>query len=202
MENYSKGENVELEMVLRVPGCTEQTMHMTVNPSSKIRGIISAALDKLKTETQLLFIGSGPAVGKAVSCAEITKKRVKNLHQINHLCYKKVLEYWDPKLEGLDRLCVTREIPTIAILLSKEPLDSSVPGYQAPGSTGDDFWKQETHVKRRRNLNSTKDQKNRHHGRHGNASSQPRENQRYHRPRNDKSDKHTSGEQNKKSHES
>nr|XP_027226036.1 ribonuclease P protein subunit p25-like protein [Penaeus vannamei] len=206
MENYSKGENVELELVLKVPGCLEQTSHVKVNPSSKLRDTISIALDKLKTETQLLFVGSGPAAGKAVSCAEITKKRVKNLHQITHLCYRKVQEYWDPKSDGLDRLCVTREIPTVAILLSKEPLDSSLPGYQAPGSAGDEFWKNDTQIKRRRNLNSTKDQKNRHQGKQGSASSNPRENHRNHRSRNDKGDKQTGkteqGEKNKKTHES
>ncbi|XP_047480282.1 ribonuclease P protein subunit p25-like protein [Penaeus chinensis] len=205
MENYSKGENIEHELVFKVPGCLEQTSHVKVTPSAKIRDTITIALDKLKTETQLLFVGSGPAAGKAVSCAEITKKRMKNLHQITHLCYRIVQEYWDPKSDGLDRLCVTREIPTVAILLSKEPLDSSVPGYQAPGSAGDEFWKHDSQAKRRRNFNNTKDQKNRPQGKQGSASSYPRENHRNHR-RNDNGDKQTGktaqGEQNKKTHES
>jgi ribonuclease P/MRP protein subunit RPP25 len=44
------------------------------------------------------------------------------------LFHFRVEEYWEPKEEGLDQLVVTREIPTIHILLSREPLDQNEPG--------------------------------------------------------------------------
>lgn len=150
VENYSKGENVDVELKVFVPGCIRDASRIVVSPSTKMRDIITVALDRLKTEEQLLWIGSGPAAVKAVSCVEVVKRRIKTLHQITQLAYKMVEEYWDPKQEGLDRLKVTREVPTVVILLSKQPLDPSVPGYQPPGSLGDDFCKQQTQQRRHR----------------------------------------------------
>ena len=44
------------------------------------------------------------------------------------LTASRVEEYWEPQLEDLDRLVVEREVPTIHILLSKDPLNSAEPG--------------------------------------------------------------------------
>ncbi|KAG7159954.1 ribonuclease P protein subunit p25-like protein [Homarus americanus] len=150
MENYSKGDNVEVELEVSVPGCHDNTSKMVVNPNTKMRDILTVALNKFKTEEQQLWIGSGPAAVKAVSCVEVIKRRNRNLQQITQLAYKRVEEYWEPKLEGLDRLRVTREVPTVVILLSKQPLDPSLSGYQAPGSLGDDFCKPDVQQRRRR----------------------------------------------------
>lgn len=49
-------------------------------------------------------------------------------------CYKcvcmpfRVEEFWEPQLEELDPLVVVREVPTIHILLSKDPLNTAEPG--------------------------------------------------------------------------
>ncbi|KAM3614059.1 uncharacterized protein V6R79_009282 [Siganus canaliculatus] len=85
--------------------------------------------------TQLVFTATGRGVAKAITCAEIVKRRVKGLHQLTRLLFSAVVEVWEP-LEpgaGLDPLTVRRNLPAIWILLSREPLDSSQPGYQAPG---------------------------------------------------------------------
>ncbi|XP_066966459.1 ribonuclease P protein subunit p25-like protein [Macrobrachium rosenbergii] len=155
MENYSKGENVETEAEWNIP-VGDTTSRLEVTPSTKIRDAITIALEKLKTENQLLWIGAGPAVSKVVSMAEIVKKRVKGLHQVTQLSYKRVDEYWEPKLEGLDRLKVTREVPAVAILLSKDPLDASVPGYQGPGATGEELWLSKSQAKKKNNSNKNK----------------------------------------------
>ncbi|CAL4075277.1 unnamed protein product, partial [Meganyctiphanes norvegica] len=152
VEYYSKGENLELESLPVVPGCSDQTLQVKVTPGTKIRNVISETLRKFQNENQLLFVGSGAATGKVITCAEVVKKRLKKLHQITILGYKKVEEYWEPKTEGLDRLKVVREIPTIFILLSKQPLDATVPGYQPPNSSGDEFWKSKPRAKGRKSI--------------------------------------------------
>ncbi|CAJ1061339.1 ribonuclease P protein subunit p25-like protein isoform X2 [Xyrichtys novacula] len=83
----------------------------------------------------IIFTASGKGVSKAITCAEIVKRRVKGLHQLTKLQYSTAVEVWEP-LEpgaGLDSLTVNRNVPTIWILLSREPMDSSQPGYQPPG---------------------------------------------------------------------
>ncbi|KAG7274218.1 hypothetical protein CRUP_007655, partial [Coryphaenoides rupestris] len=63
-----------------------------------------------------------------------------------NLCKDDVMwlrELWEP-LEpeaGLDSLTVSRNVPAIWILLSRDPLDPAVPGYQAPGNF-DSLWAQ------------------------------------------------------------
>ncbi|XP_039973042.1 ribonuclease P protein subunit p25-like protein [Xiphias gladius] len=94
---------------------------------------------------QIIFTASGKGISKAITCAEIVKRRVKGLHQLTRLQYGTVVEVWEPlePAAGLDSLTVSRNLPAIWILLSREPLDSSQPGYQAPGRY-DALWAQST----------------------------------------------------------
>ncbi|XP_008321182.1 ribonuclease P protein subunit p25-like protein [Cynoglossus semilaevis] len=92
---------------------------------------------------QIVFTASGKGVSKAITCAEVVKRRVKGLHQLTKLLYSTAVEVWEP-LEpdaGLDSLTVNRNLPSIWILLSTAPLDSSQHGYQAPGRY-EDLWAQ------------------------------------------------------------
>ncbi|ELU16798.1 hypothetical protein CAPTEDRAFT_38823, partial [Capitella teleta] len=135
MENYTKGEVKELEDVPCLP-FHESVVHMKVNYGSKMKNILGYATKKIKENEvrQISWNASGKVISKAISCAEIMKKRHKELHQITDIRFKRVEEFWEPKLEGLERLKVNRDIPAATILLSKDPLDKSIPGYQAPGS--------------------------------------------------------------------
>ncbi|XP_033495804.1 ribonuclease P protein subunit p25-like protein [Epinephelus lanceolatus] len=92
---------------------------------------------------QIIFTAVGKGVSKAITCAEIVKRRVKGLHQLTRLLFSTVQEVWEPlePAAGLDSLTVSRNLPTIWILLSREPLDCSQPGYQAPGRY-DALWAQ------------------------------------------------------------
>ncbi|XP_031694435.1 ribonuclease P protein subunit p25-like protein [Anarrhichthys ocellatus] len=84
---------------------------------------------------QILLTASGTGVSKAITCAEIVKRRVKGLHQLTRVQFSTVDEVWDP-LEtsaGLDSLTVSRNLPSIWILLSRDTLDQSQNGYQEPG---------------------------------------------------------------------
>lgn len=89
----------------------------------------------------VVFTALGKAASKAITCAEIVKRRVPGLHQVTQLAYSSVLDYWEPidPALGLDSLTVTRKSPCIWILLSAAPLDKCTLGYQTPGRH-DDLW--------------------------------------------------------------
>ncbi|CAH1790383.1 unnamed protein product [Owenia fusiformis] len=141
MNNYIKGETKEVmpEYGLQMD---PSVVHMRVNSGSKIRNLMTYAIKKIKEPnvTQLVWNGSGQALTKVIACAEIMKRKVKGLHQITKTDYKRIEEYWEPKIEGLERLKVNRDVPHMMILLSQNPLDTEEPGYQAPDK-GDAFWK-------------------------------------------------------------
>ncbi|KAL3831505.1 hypothetical protein ACJMK2_023246 [Sinanodonta woodiana] len=142
MENYTKGEIKEVTEAPVFPIQEDTGVEMKVNSGSKIKNLMGFAMIKIKEPNirTISWNGSGNAITKTISCAEIMKRKIKGLHQITKIRYRRIEEYWEPKVEGLERLKVNKDIPAISILLSKDPLDSSEPSYQAPGSF-DEFWK-------------------------------------------------------------
>lgn len=138
MENYEKGEVKELEDHVNMQCVLENAVRMNVNAGSKIHNLMKFAEKKLNEPDtrQLTWNGCGQAVSKAISCAEIMKRQFKELYQVTEIRFKRIEEYWEPKVDGMDRLKVNRNVPVITILLSKDPLDATIPGYQAPGSAG------------------------------------------------------------------
>ncbi|KAM9851941.1 ribonuclease P protein subunit p25-like protein isoform 1-T4 [Aulostomus maculatus] len=171
MENYSKARTVEQPSVCPFPALLADTPEVRVKDGSKIRNLLRYALSRIEAKPptveddaqhppdddvadeaqqeapgrQLVFTASGKGVSKAITCVEIVKRRVKGLHQVTRLLYSTVVEVWEPlePAAGLDSLTVSRNLPAIWILLSREPLDSSQPGYQAPGRYGT-LWAQTT----------------------------------------------------------
>uniref|UniRef100_A0A1B6LT18 DNA/RNA-binding protein Alba-like domain-containing protein n=2 Tax=Graphocephala atropunctata TaxID=36148 RepID=A0A1B6LT18_9HEMI len=151
MDKYKKGKNVEEPLEksqIPIPNLPEDMLWMQVNPGTKMRNVLDHALEEMKIRNTVMWSGSGPAVGKVISCVEIMKRHHK-LHQVNKICFRKVKEYWDPLIEDLDPLVVIRELPTIHILLSKDPLDTSLPGYQAPEAKSYQRQKQPNRERRR-----------------------------------------------------
>merc|ERR1712019_243432 len=69
---------------------------------------------------------------KAVTLAEVVKRRFKGLHQIAGLSTTEIVDEYEPIEEGLDKVTETRTLSCIEIKLSKEALDTSDKGYQAP----------------------------------------------------------------------
>jgi len=69
---------------------------------------------------------------KAVTKAEIVKRRFKGLHQITKVGSQEIVDEYEPLEEGLDKVTDTRSLPSIEIKLSKDALDTSDKGYQAP----------------------------------------------------------------------
>ncbi|KAL1463197.1 hypothetical protein WDU94_014973 [Cyamophila willieti] len=182
MENYSKGANEEEPWDLSkvsIPSLPEDITWMKVSPGAKIRNLLEFALKDFKDKDLILWSGSGPGINKTISCAEITKHKFPNVHQISTICYRKVIEYWDPLIDALDQLKVTRDIPTIHILLSKQPLDTTISGYQDPGNKSV-FWKTSSGTpsfNQRQRRKQTRDYKNKPHSDLGlvrNKKSKPR----------------------------
>ena len=86
---------------------------MRVKEGSKIRNLMGFAMARMQGEKldrgvggvagsggagglrQVVFTGSGRAVTKTITCAEIMKRKVGSLHQLTKLRYKGVKEVWE-----------------------------------------------------------------------------------------------------------
>ncbi|CAH1977090.1 unnamed protein product [Acanthoscelides obtectus] len=137
MENYKKGKNVEEPLdryKIPIKNLPENFLWMQVRGGSKIRNLLSHALNEMPEAKHIVWTGFGPSVGKTVTCTEIMKREYQyTLHQITKICYRLVEEYWDPLLPELDQIVVKRKLPMIHIYLSIEHLDAEELGYQYPG---------------------------------------------------------------------
>lgn len=126
------------------PGLESGVLEMRVKEGSKIRNLMGFAMARIQGEKdtsggglrQVVFTGSGRAVTKTITCAEIMKRKVGSLHQLTKLQYKVVKEVWESTEGAVTQMTVHRTVPSISILLSKDPLDPQEPGYQPPESLG------------------------------------------------------------------
>ncbi|EGG17638.1 RNase P protein subunit [Cavenderia fasciculata] len=103
--------------------------------TNQITSAIEHGLNLLKNDdmTQVFIKAVGSSsISRAILATEILKYRVAGLHQITEIGTVGVITEYLPKEEGLDNVQITKQTPFIRITLSKTPLDSSNPGYQAP----------------------------------------------------------------------
>ncbi|XP_026864621.1 ribonuclease P protein subunit p25b [Electrophorus electricus] len=123
------------------PGLLPGVLEMRVKEGSKIRNLMGFAMARMQCEAgssgqaslrQVVFTGSGRAVTKTITCAEIMKRKMGGLHQLTKVRYKSVREVWESQEGGDGEMTVHRTVPSISILLSKDPLDPLEPGYQPP----------------------------------------------------------------------
>merc|ERR1719331_3346945 len=82
--------------------------------------------------SKVVIKATGNALTKAVTSAEVIKRRFKGLHQITNIGSTEIVDEYEPIEEGLDKVTQTRNLPFIEITLSKEALDTGDKGYQAP----------------------------------------------------------------------
>merc|ERR1712048_1459344 len=80
----------------------------------------------------ITITGTGNAITKAVTLAEVAKRRFKGLHQITSLSTTEIVDEYEPLEEGLDKVTDTKTLSCIEIKLSMETLDTGDKGYQAP----------------------------------------------------------------------
>ncbi|XP_046846934.1 ribonuclease P protein subunit p25-like protein isoform X1 [Xenia sp. Carnegie-2017] len=128
MENYKKLHRKPVDELPKGPH------DIFISSGSKLKTVISRSVELLEeVDGKVVLIGCGPTVNKTITCAEIIKRQYQTLHQNNKLFYKRMEDVWEPNESiGLDKLTVTRNVPSMKITLSKAPLESSDPGYQAP----------------------------------------------------------------------
>ncbi|NXN27855.1 RPP25 protein, partial [Nycticryphes semicollaris] len=138
MENFRKVRTSEEESPLPFPDLPPDVVEMKVKEGSKIRNLMNFAMAQmeLKGQRQIVFSGSGRAITKTITCVEIMKRKLGGLHQVTKVRYKTLLEVWenqDPLPGGLaQNLTVHKNVPSICILLSRDPLDPNQTGYQSP----------------------------------------------------------------------
>ncbi|XP_061671331.1 uncharacterized protein LOC133498476 [Syngnathoides biaculeatus] len=146
-EGFKKVCRTEEHSPCPFPGLTPGTLEMRVKEGSKIRNLMGFAMARMQGEKglcgggesglrQVVFTGSGRAVTKTITCAEIMKRKVGSLHQLTKLQNKVVKEVWENTEQGTSEMTVHRTVPSISILLSKDPLDPQEPGYQPPETLG------------------------------------------------------------------
>ncbi|NXJ72967.1 RPP25 protein, partial [Rostratula benghalensis] len=148
MENFRKVRTLEEESPLPFPDLPPEVVEMKVKEGSKIRNLMNFAMAQmeLKGRRQIVFSGCGRAITKTITCVEIMKRKLGGLHQVTKVRYKTLLEVWenqDPLPGGLaQNLTVRKNVPSICILLSRDPLDPNQAGYQSPepqqGDAGED----------------------------------------------------------------
>ncbi|XP_017279070.1 ribonuclease P protein subunit p25-like protein isoform X2 [Kryptolebias marmoratus] len=144
-DGFKKVCRTEEESPCPFPGLPSGVLEMRVKEGSKIRNLMGFAMARMQGEKagsgggadsaglrQVVFTGSGRAVTKTITCAEIMKRKVGCLHQLTKLRYKVMKEVWESNQGGTSEMTVHRTVPSISILLSKDPLDPREPGYQPP----------------------------------------------------------------------
>ncbi|XP_072409131.1 ribonuclease P protein subunit p25-like protein [Chiloscyllium punctatum] len=137
MANYRKIGRTEEESPLPFADLPADTVEMRVKEGSKIRNLMGFALARMELEgtRRIVFSGSGRAVTKTITCAEIMKRRLGGLHQITKLRPRSLRETWQSSTAGSGAaLTLLKTVPSVCILLSKEPLDPAEAGYQPPDS--------------------------------------------------------------------
>ncbi|NWS14424.1 RPP25 protein, partial [Pachyramphus minor] len=138
MENFRKVRTLEEEMPLPFPDLSPDVVEMKVKEGSKIRNLMNFAMAQmeLKGSRQIIFSGCGRAVTKTITCVEIMKRKLGGLHQVTKVRYKTMLEVWEKQDllpdSPAQNLTVHKNVPSICILLSRDPLDPNQTGYQPP----------------------------------------------------------------------
>lgn len=76
-----------------------------MNGGSKIRNLLDVALKGFVEKGAIVWTGSGTAISKTISCAEILKRKHK-AHQITKISYKKyVVAFVAPTIFNLIEPC-------------------------------------------------------------------------------------------------
>jgi hypothetical protein len=69
---------------------------------------------------------------KALILIELVKRRIGDLHQLNKIHSTVIVDVYEPKVEGLEKITQPRRVAALDCILSKEPLDNEKVGYQEP----------------------------------------------------------------------
>jgi len=110
-----------------------QDNEIRVTNTGGIGRFINYGIKLIQGEKQTLVIKAmGQTIKIGIVVAEILKRRVAGLHQITEFSSVEVVDVYEPIEEGLDRVQISRLIPSVVITLSLLPLDTTNAGYQEP----------------------------------------------------------------------
>ncbi|KAL2469534.1 Alba DNA/RNA-binding protein [Abeliophyllum distichum] len=94
--------------------------------------IYATSLLQDKQEKEVVLKAMGQAISKAVTIAEIIKKRIPGLYQDISTSSTTITDAYEPIEEGLNPVEMKRQVSLITITLSTFELNKNSPGYQAP----------------------------------------------------------------------
>ena len=114
MENYNK---VQKEKVATVENEIRVT---TKGQVSKYLSYARRIFEKTDFRT-LEIRGTGNAIVKALILIELVKRRIGNLHQLNRITSTEIVEEFEPKVEGLEKMEQRRRVTCLNCVFSKDP---------------------------------------------------------------------------------
>ncbi|KAG2391887.1 hypothetical protein C9374_013372 [Naegleria lovaniensis] len=103
-----------------------------LDPSLLQKDEASTSTETPQQYDSVVLKAMGKAIQKAVTIAEVLKRRVAGLHQNTSIESQEIEDQYEPKEEGLDIVTKKRTVSSIIIKLSKKPLDTNALGYQPP----------------------------------------------------------------------
>ncbi|VDK71148.1 unnamed protein product [Litomosoides sigmodontis] len=102
------------------------TKEMVVKENTKFKNIL-IFVDKLFQDANcrmVIFKGVGEATAKCISCVEVFKRNYKGgvLYQWNKIVFTRRTDSWVPVAESVNKILIHMDVPTIYILISRDPL--------------------------------------------------------------------------------
>ena len=73
-----------------------------------------------------MFKATGNAIPTALLAAEIVRRRIKGLHQVNAIGSIEVVDEFKATEEGLDDIKLTRNISLLSVKLTKKPSEEDL----------------------------------------------------------------------------
>lgn len=130
MENYEK--------VTKDKQKTEEN-EIRVTSKGLIKSYLGYAFRVLEEDklnmNELVIKATGNAIVKALILIELVKRRIGNLHQINDISSMEIVDQFEPKIEGLQKIEQKRRVTAMETRLLKKlenESDTQLLGYQPP----------------------------------------------------------------------
>jgi DNA-binding protein len=121
---------------VRKPDVPQEPNVIKLKTAGRSRSYVQYAMGLFTNEEnpadKIILKAMGRVATQAVTVAEILKRKVAGLHQITNLESVTFNDVYEPLVEGLRVVEIQRVVSSISITLSKSPLDTAHPGYQAP----------------------------------------------------------------------
>ncbi|KAK0416309.1 hypothetical protein QR680_012408 [Steinernema hermaphroditum] len=109
---------------------TQGTKTVLVKKHSKFEKLNGFAVGEMKKDAtrKIIFRGYGEACEKCVSCVEVFKRKylLGKLHQWTEIAFSRSTVVHPPEVEGGASTAIEKTLPTIFILLSKDPFPDAL----------------------------------------------------------------------------